>query len=157
MLPFDRGWRTRTVLRWNKYRLKIRNSNHLAVMFSLPSVKMPILRMTCYPMVLLSVNLPILRMISSNLSPPSVNPPVLRMTSLNRSLPSVNRSILRMIIMKANVPSVKLTFSRTGHVILYVRSGRLRPPAICRPCRCGGGGSPRWLGMPVRCSRLRRG
>ena len=122
-MPFDRGWRTRTVLRCNKYRLKIRNSNHLAIMFSLPSVKMPILRMTCYPMVLLSVN-----------------PPV-----------------LRMIIMKANAPSVKLRFSRTGHVILYVRSGRLRLPAICRPCRCGGGGSPRWRGMPVRCSRLRRG
>lgn len=123
LMPFDRGWRTRTVLRCNKYRLKIRNSNHLAIMFSFPSVKMPILRIT-----------------SSNLSPLSVNQP-----------------ILRTIIMKANAPSVKLTFSRTGHVILYVRSGRPRPPAICRPCRCGGGGSPRWRGMPVRCSRLRRG
>ena len=122
-MPFDRGWRTRTVLRWNKYRLKIRNSNHLAVMFSLPSVKMPILRMTCYPMVLLSAN----------------------------------RLILRTIIMKANAPSVKLTFSRTGHVILYVRSGRLRPPAICRPCRCGAGVSLRWRGRLSRCSRLRRG
>ena len=122
-MPFDRGWRTRTVLRCNKYRLKIRNSNHLAIMFSLPSVKMPILRIT-----------------SSNLSPLSVN-----------------RLILRMNIMKANAPSVKLTFSRTGHVILYVRSGRLRPPARCRPCRCGGGVSLRWHGRLSRCSRLRRG
>ena len=121
-MPFDRGWRTRTVLRCNKYRLKIRNSNHLAIMFSLPSVKMPILRMTCYPMVLLSVN-----------------PPV-----------------LRMIIMKANAPSVKLRFSRTGHVILYVRSGRLRLPARCRPCRCGGGGSPLWPCRRFRYIRRRK-
>ena len=122
-MPFDRGWRTRTVLRCNKYRLKIRNSNHLAIMFSLPSVKMPILRMTCYPMVLLSVN-----------------PPV-----------------LRMIIMKANAPSVKLRFSRTGHVILYVRSGRLRLPARCRPCRCGEGAGLRWRGMLPHHSRRRKG
>ena len=123
LMPFDRGWRTRTVQRWNKYRFNIRNDNHLAIMFPFLSVKMAILRMTCYPMTLLSVNQP----------------------------------VLRTTIMKTNVPSVKLTFSRTGHVILYVRSGRLRLPARCRPCRCGGDGSPRWHGMLSRCSRPRRG
>lgn len=40
-------------------------------------------------------------------------------------------------------------------VLIYRRLSRL--PARCRPCRSGGGGSLRWHGRPVRCSRLRRG